>query len=326
MACQLYCKLFVNDISYHRDKIIKLGVYFDMNIMIAQWRKEYETGDVLIDEQHKSLFSIINSLYGVMLEGQGESLLEKTLETLKDYTDIHFQTEEEFMINHNYPHWEEHHKKHEILREKVWNFDYDNDGMELSQKTIKLSHFLMDWLINHIKNEDKKMIDYCCHNQVISPSSPNHSTSKVKNKGIKIAHWQPEYETGFTLVDDQHKTLFYAINALNSAMLTGKGADLLEKTLRILGNYTTIHFETEEQYMLKYNYPAYLEHHEKHQMLRKKVAEFSEQRDNTNPTQLTIKLSRFLTNWLIEHIKGDDRKMINFLRQKRLETATNNNS
>ncbi|GEM_PF-268423 len=290
-----------------------------MNITIAQWRKEYETGDRLVDEQHKSLFSIINALYSAMLEGQGEALLNKTIESLKDYTSIHFETEEDFMLRHDYPDYEDHHKKHEILKEKVWNFDYDSEKIDSVQKTIKLSHFLMDWLINHIKHDDKKMIDYCCHNQKKDSTSEDHATLNAQNKGIKIAHWQPEYETGFTLIDDQHKTLFYAINALNSAMLAGRGAELLEKTLRILGNYTTIHFETEEEYMLKYHYPGYLEHQKKHQFLRQKVVEFTQQKDKVNASQLTIKLSRFLTNWLIEHIKGEDKKMIDFLRQKRLD-------
>lgn len=295
-----------------------------MNITIAQWRKEYETGDMLVDEQHKSLFSIINSLYNAMLEGQGEVLLNKTIETLKDYTNIHFEAEEDFMLRYNYPNYEDHHKKHEILKEKVWNFDYDNDKIDSVQKTIKLSHFLMDWLINHIKHEDKKMIDYCCHHQKIDSTSEDHSTFNSQNKDIKIAHWQPQYETGFTLIDDQHKTLFYAINALNSAMLVGRGAELLEKTLRILSNYTTIHFETEEEYMLKYDYPNYLEHKEKHKMLRQKVEEFTQQKNQVNRSQLTIELSRFLTNWLIEHIKGDDKKMIDFLSQKRLEKVNIN--
>lgn len=69
-----------------------------MGITLAQWLPEYETGDHLVDEQHQSLFSIINSLNNAMLEGQGEALLQKTLESLKDYTTVHFDTEEEFML------------------------------------------------------------------------------------------------------------------------------------------------------------------------------------------------------------------------------------
>ena len=74
-----------------------------MSITIARWREEYETGDSIVDEQHQSLFSIINSLNSAMLEGYGEKILAETIESLIEYTTIHFDTEEEYMVQHQYP-------------------------------------------------------------------------------------------------------------------------------------------------------------------------------------------------------------------------------
>ncbi|WP_413171626.1 bacteriohemerythrin [Anabaena azotica] len=287
-----------------------------MNIKIAQWRPEYETGDVIIDEQHQSLFSTINALNSAMLEGQGQALLEKTLQSLKDYTTIHFDTEEKFMLDHKYPGYVEHKMKHEALKAKVLSFEKENHD-DLSKLTNAVSHFLTDWLIHHIKDEDLKMIVFCRHGHW-SESKPDDIPSFVSGASkIEIAQWRPEYETGYILIDNQHQSLFHAINALNSAMLAGRGAELLERTLDILNIYTTIHFETEEEVMLKNNYPGYLDHKAKHELLREQVKEFNQQIKIQNKSDITITVSHFLTDWLIHHIKNEDQKMISFLRQKR---------
>lgn len=286
-----------------------------MSIKIAQWRPEYETGNNIIDEQHKSLFSTINALNSAMLEGQGEALLEKTLNSLKDYTIVHFDTEEKFMLDHKYPDYTEHKQKHEALKAKVLSFEKKNYD-DLSKLTNAVSHFLTDWLIHHIKDEDKKMILFCRHDHG-SESKPDHLSSVASDNKLEIAQWRTEYETGYILIDNQHQSLFHAINALNSAMLIGRGEELLERTLESLKIYTTIHFETEEEFMLKNNYPGYPEHKAKHKLLRQQVEEFNQQIKLQNASQITINVSHFLTDWLIHHIKDEDKKMIAFLRQKR---------
>ncbi|WP_217360039.1 bacteriohemerythrin [Anabaena sp. UHCC 0253] len=286
-----------------------------MSIKIAQWRPEYETGNDIIDEQHKSLFSTINALNSAMLEGQGEALLGKTLDSLKDYTTVHFDTEEKFMLDHKYPDYVEHKQKHEALKAKVLSFEKKNYD-DLSKLTNAVSHFLTDWLIHHIKDEDKKMISFCRHGHW-SESKTDHISSVSSDNKLEIAQWRTEYETGYILIDNQHQSLFHVINALNSAMLVGRGEELLERTLESLKIYTTIHFETEEEFMLKNNYPGYLEHKAKHELLRQQVEEFNQQIKIQNTSQITITVSHFLTDWLIHHIKDEDKKMIAFLRQKR---------
>ncbi|MBD2481074.1 bacteriohemerythrin [Planktothrix sp. FACHB-1365] len=296
-------------------KMTTSGVDF-MGITLAQWLPEYETGDHLVDEQHQSLFSIINSLNNAMLEGQGEALLQKTLESLKDYTTVHFDTEEEFMLRHNYPGYQQHQIKHEALKTQVLEFEHKNYN-NLSQLTIEVSHFLTDWLIHHIKDEDRKMIRFCCHGYWFKPHSDSTQSSVTLSSQFEIARWHSKYETGYTLIDDQHKSLFHAINALNTAMLTGRAEELIQRTLKSLRNYTTIHFETEEQFMLHYGYPGYSEHKAKHQRLREQVEQFNQQEKTESSSELSINVSHFLTHWLIDHIKDEDQKMIIFLRQKR---------
>lgn len=84
-----------------------------------------------------------------MLEGSGQALLEKTLQSLKDYTVVHFDTEEQFMLEHHYPSYAEHRQKHEALKAKVLDFE-EKLHQDLPKLTISISHFLVDWLIHHI--------------------------------------------------------------------------------------------------------------------------------------------------------------------------------
>ena len=291
-----------------------------MGVTIAQWRPEYETGNTLVDEQHQALFSIINALNNAMLEGYGEKLLVETLQSLKDYTAVHFDTEEQYMLANQYPDYEEHRRKHNALKARVLEFE-QQQNQDLGRLAISVSHFLTDWLIDHIKTEDLKMIRYCRKavgdrertESAVSPVSPVRS----QTTGVTIAQWRSEYETGYTLIDDQHRSLFHAINALNSAMLAGRAEALLDRTLKSLRSYTTIHFETEEQFMMKYGYPGYAAHKAKHEILREQVGDFNEQEAQQSPQQLTITVSHFLTDWLIHHIQDEDQKMIQFLRQER---------
>ena len=278
-----------------------------MGLNLAEWQAKYESGDRLIDEQHQSLFSIINALNQAMLGGHSKDLLAKTIVSLQNYTKVHFDTEEEYMILHHYPYYADHKIKHEALKAKVLQFQ-EEFKTQVPTLAIALSHFLTDWLIHHIKKEDLKMIEYC----------RQHSTEPQAHSYIEVAVWHPRYETGISLIDNQHKSLFYAINSLNHAMIIGKGKQIIDQTLQVLKDYVGIHFETEEFYMLKYHYPDYQEHKAKHEQLSQKVQAFYESEKQEKTTSLTIEVSHFLTHWLIEHINNDDQKMIDFLERQEL--------
>ncbi|BFM41068.1 bacteriohemerythrin [Synechocystis sp. LKSZ1] len=286
-----------------------------MHLDIAKWQSEYESGNSLVDEQHKGLFSLINALNNAMLEGQGKTLLKQTIQSLYDYTNVHFSTEEEYMRSHDYPGYQEHRQKHEDLKKRVLEFQ-EEFSHQTSQLTIHLSHFLTNWLIEHIQKEDLKMIQYCRQKEVAKVAAPR----------LEIAQWLPRYVTGFALIDNQHKSLFHAINALHYAMLSGQGTQLLQATLRALSDYVNIHFATEEEYMRRYQYPDLQDHHRKHQALKAQVEDFNQraeqmerQGEQREKLQLVIEISYFLSQWLIDHIDQEDQKMIDFLKQKQSE-------
>lgn len=284
-----------------------------MSSPIAQWKTEYETGNPLVDAQHQSIFSIISALQSAMAAGQGAAMLEQTIRSVRDYTTVHFDTEEQYMLDQGYPGYEAHKRKHDALRAKFATFE-QQAYPDMQQHVIMVSHFLTTWLIQHIQNDDQVMIAAC--RQSAEAATPE-LVSTVPAAIAEIAQWRPEYETGYTLIDDQHRSLFHAINALHSAILMGRGEELLERTLKILESYTTIHFETEEHFMLELQYPDYADHAAKHRALRQRVEAFLTAEAEHSDRQLALRVSRFLTEWLINHIKAEDQRMIDFLRQAR---------
>ena len=57
--------------------------------------KDLETGNAIIDSEHRQLFSAVNQLMDACSSGQGRAKIEPTLRFLLDYVDKHFAHEEQ---------------------------------------------------------------------------------------------------------------------------------------------------------------------------------------------------------------------------------------
>ncbi|MDH3976467.1 MAG: bacteriohemerythrin [Deltaproteobacteria bacterium] len=123
------------------------------------WRKEFEVNIREIDNQHKELVKIINSLQEAINLGEGKERLAQVLENLLAYTDFHFAAEEKLLKKHGYPHYEEHKRKHIAMREKVISLiqDYNRGRIAMTFSVLK---FLQDWLSKHIMGTDKLYGEY----------------------------------------------------------------------------------------------------------------------------------------------------------------------
>ena len=126
---------------------------------IIQWKKTYNIGIGLIDDQHKKLIEILNELYEAHKSGTGKDLVNISLEKLVEYTYYHFDAEENMLRANNYPDLQSHIKEHNQFKEKITGFlnESKNGNLLLSIKTID---YLKDWTINHILGTDKEYSDY----------------------------------------------------------------------------------------------------------------------------------------------------------------------
>ena len=135
--------------------------------------------------------------------------------------------------------------------------------------------------------------------------------------------WDPNLETGYIRIDNQHKELFTALNKIIKASQQGKGKEAIFKTIDFLTDYTVMHFSTEEQLMEQSNYPHYLPHKNHHEKFRKAVGTLTHKLDQEGPTKETIELiTTTVGNWLVHHIKEVDFHMVVYIKAKTEPGAT----
>jgi len=129
--------------------------------MAIEWSKEYEIGIEKIDRQHFTLVEYINRLEEASGAGSNGHLINTIFQGLMNYTNYHFTFEEIYMKNINYPDLEEHKLMHKDFILKIRKFKTDFESGELPDLSL-LHRFLQRWLIEHIREEDKK---YCTNNE-----------------------------------------------------------------------------------------------------------------------------------------------------------------
>ena len=127
--------------------------------------------------------------------------------------------------------------------------------------------------------------------------------------------WKEEYSVGVKRFDDQHKQLIAMLNELYDAMKGGKAGDVVKPILIKLVQYTKTHFAAEEQVMKMNGYPDYEAHKKEHDELAKQAASLLEQ-EQQGKAALSIQISNFLKQWLMDHIMGKDKKYGPFLNGK----------
>lgn len=126
---------------------------------LVQWTPKLETGIQLIDDQHKSLCNLINGLHSAMVKRDSNSEMLKLIRALKDYTVLHFNTEEQYFEHSPYPDTDKHKAVHRKFEGKVQEFE---DAFNQGTATVSMDvlNFLKDWLIHHIEGTDHGYVKY----------------------------------------------------------------------------------------------------------------------------------------------------------------------
>ncbi len=118
-------------------------------------------------------------------------------------------------------------------------------------------------------------------------------------------------------IDEQHKNLVLMVNKLHEAMMNRQGRQVIGGIIDDLAEYTKYHFSTEERYMRQYRYPDMEAHIKEHKLFVQKVSSFKQDYDS-GKLGVTIEVLNFLSNWLVTHISGTDKKFGPFLNGKGL--------
>lgn len=129
--------------------------------------------------------------------------------------------------------------------------------------------------------------------------------------------WSEDLSTGIEEIDNQHKEIINRINMIDEASEKHIEEEDIDKIVRFLGGYVIDHFDTEDKFMIQYNYPKYDSHKAEHMKFLKNFAVFKrvcEAEDSTSLIILAIKNQ--VVDWLVRHIREVDKEMAFFLRSR----------
>jgi len=128
---------------------------------MAEFTKDLETGNALIDQEHRELIAAINRLLDACRSGKGRAELANTAQFMQSYTVKHFSDEERLQSQSRFPEYVKHRGYHEafktVMAQLIKKLDEQGPSIAL---VGELNTALTGWLINHIKIEDKKLAAY----------------------------------------------------------------------------------------------------------------------------------------------------------------------
>ncbi len=116
-------------------------------------------------------------------------------------------------------------------------------------------------------------------------------------------------KTGVDKIDTQHEALVDMINFLIEAKDNNVPPENISFVLGEMTKYVYLHFRDEEQFMFDNFYAGLAEHRVVHESFEAKVLEYQQMYDEGR-VDLLDDVLEFLTNWLVQHILGDDKEMV----------------
>lgn len=125
--------------------------------------------------------------------------------------------------------------------------------------------------------------------------------------------WDQSLSTGVPKIDTQHQELFRTVNALLSAMRSGKGKEEIGNILKFLAEYSVKHFTDEELEMEKAGCPAALANKIAHQQFVRKFEQLQRRfREEGCSSGLVLEVQKHLVNWVADHVRQVDTKLAAF--------------
>ena len=120
---------------------------------IIEWKEKFNLGIEQLDHHHKHLVGLLNSIYDHVTGSSPIADIGSVLNALIDYTIYHFEAEERWMRENEYPGFAEHQGMHGKFATKViWLHREFLDGRE--NISSEMLPFLASWLSNHILIDD----------------------------------------------------------------------------------------------------------------------------------------------------------------------------
>jgi hemerythrin-like metal-binding protein len=153
--------------SYRR--VVKASQYSSHNILPAErdprdndalklvWHREFECSNAEIDDQHRRLFELSNSLIHSILTRQPKTEISFYLDALVHDLSYHFQSEERLLLEAGHPITKPHRKLHAALEARCTKLVDQYKAGEI-EASVLIGFLTFDIIGMHIAKEDRLFI------------------------------------------------------------------------------------------------------------------------------------------------------------------------
>ncbi len=126
--------------------------------MGSAWKNKWSVGNAIIDAEHRNLLDMAYNIEAMIKEGN-ISAISHELEQFERWLCDHFENEEEIALAVNFDFYKNGLAHQNLLNEfQLMKGELMSNNDMLSKYALKhYSHFLDEWLIAHILNEDMLM-------------------------------------------------------------------------------------------------------------------------------------------------------------------------
>ncbi len=130
-------------------------------------------------------------------------------------------------------------------------------------------------------------------------------------------NWTPDLAVGVSIIDEQHQEYFRRLNRFLEVVDLEKGKIEVAYALGFVRDYAEFHFDTEEEYMAKRNYPEYVPHAAQHAFFKRELESLANEFDIAGTSSSLVERTRdLLVDWLVNHIKQVDVQLGAFLKKE----------
>jgi hemerythrin len=131
-----------------------------------EWTDAFSIGVAEIDQQHQRLLELLNRLHDASERSNSLATLASVLNEfevvkrgigeLAAYASYHFETEEQYMVQHAYPETEQHRREHRAFAEKTRLFQQAAAGRK-KRLCPEIAAFCREWWQTHVQGTDRRL-------------------------------------------------------------------------------------------------------------------------------------------------------------------------
>ena len=126
------------------------------------WKQQMATGNTIIDDEHKLLICLINSVEIALKAENHGNMIRFLIKELHLYTRNHFTQEEKIMMQYKYKDYVAHKMQHQKILDDLKALEdkletISNNEESFSQIEDNIADLLRSWIIDHVITTDLKL-------------------------------------------------------------------------------------------------------------------------------------------------------------------------